>query len=1697
MGRLMDHMASSICRVFDSGSAHVTGLFPGTWWRSHSGPEAPGSRPHKWRTQAQRFQENQTIFSLSSKLAERCSTRWKGDGFPGTTGVRPAPHAAGTPAFSEKKSFADSLPGGTFCLSFLLTLCFFGALWSQANASSLHAMGPHLQALTQAEDRSTGTPGCDAAADYIAQTFQRLGLKNVGRQGFFVPVPVLDEGHITVGSARFPLYPWAPNMAMMSQTPPEGLEGPLVDVHDGTLTRLNGLNIENALVLMDVSSGENWWLAAQLGAKAVIFLGHDQDTRDQFVIKNIPTPLDFPRFYVPSKVGAALRQAAAQGVRARLLVRSHWENRMAFNVYGVVPGSSPELSKELVIIDAPYDAASSVVGLAPGADQAVSAAMLLQLAEFLALHPPERTVLLAAVSGHGQGLLGTRHFMWTLEGPRRNLRLEQKSIEEKRERLKHLQTLLTRPDPFKADANQPLSQDQLWSYVVAWAKDEADRLTQEARGNQELMAQALKFRRLSWKEANDPLREEERLLALELIERGLEHLKRERAEIDARLKAVKSWIALRNVVDEYDRVLHLGLSLSSQSPLVTLSEWGGTFPLREQVYRMVRNVALAEIFRHAAEELAQGTKDSPIFAETGRHGGTPGAHAVESPRPMCLACDIGALSACPSFALISANNHRTYWETPNDRPERLDIHGVNRLQKTVPKLLARVLADPKLRERCRAGFEGLASVEGRAMFIRQGELFPDKPASGTLVCALQGNSLVRVMTFQDGSFFIPAVANKRVAFQKLILEPYGVDPQTGKIRWVADKVQTSKDNYRLNIKGRIATTTLVMFQCRQSDIIGVMNPQRMDYLTKITLLDGVTEARPLRYWYSRVDGRDTFAVSVFLEPGSRFKLILSDTLLRKELLLLNGTAANPTGFGYTIGEPAVLSKTFGRVADDLIHLVGERLKNLTKHGISNRFLENLYEEAVQERQRALQDEMALQHSRSWEGTVSAWAKLNTVYNEIENTQRDVLGGVMFFIALFVPFAYCLERYLFCFRNIYKQLTAFFVLLIATILTIRALHPAFRLTYNPMVVILAFFIVALSVTVAWILFVRFEREMAVSSALPGTASAKDSVNKWQAFGAGFAIGASNLNRRRLRTALTSVTLIILTFTIMSFTNVKSLTKTTMTRVGEAPTYSGVLVRHPLRLPLTSISLESLTARYEDRAVVWPRSWIDPAHPSLRAVASVRAASMNVPVEGVLGVGANAPEPLKDIVSTGRWFQKDDVRAVLLSTHLAHKLGLDPFRDLGTSVHLWEVPFTIVGFFDPDRLEAFMDLDGSTVKPAYMDIAPDQELSEAEVEAMEGGETVAPMIEKFRSASSEATVVIPHSTCLSLGGTLRAVSLLTPGPSQALEMADDLSRRLTFPLFVGADVTYFHSASKTLRYQGVANLLVPMLIVVFICLNTMIGHVHERKSEIGVYTSVGLAPNHVGFLFIVEALSLAVLSTVIGYILAQLTAFFLGKTSFFAELTFNYSSLASVACMVLVFSVVLLASLYPARLAAALAMPDVTHTWTVPAAQGDLLELRLPFLLKPEEEAGIMAFLTRFIRDHQDVAQGPFIVDDVSLTPVAPGTDGTQLPEPVCLWLYANVWLAPFDFGVKQRLRLHCCPSSDDPGYMEVALQMIRLSGERTTWQRANRNFIKVMRKQMLLWRLLDAETKASYGLPIKPLDAEGLQEQPKAPFSSQG
>jgi hypothetical protein len=266
--------------------------------------------------------------------------------------------------------------------------------------------------------------------------------------------------------------------------------------------------------------------------------------------------------------------------------------------------------------------------------------------------------------------------------------------------------------------------------------------------------------------------------------------------------------------------------------------------------------------------------------------------------------------------------------------------------------------------------------------------------------------------------------------------------------------------------------------------------------------------------------------------------------------------------------------------------------------------------------------------------------------------------------------------------------------------------------------------------------------------------------------------------------------------------------------------------------------------------------------------------------------------------------------------------------------------------------------------------------------------------------------------------------------------------------------------------------------------MISSVYERKREIGIYTSVGLAPSHVSFLFVAEAMAFAVLSVVCGYLLAQTSAKFLAETALWSGITVNYSSMAGVLAMVLVIIVVLVSVIYPSKVASQIAIPDVNRSWTLPQAQGNMLELTLPFLMTYREHRSVGGYLFDYFEGHQEISHGMFSTADIQFSsyvcadPPGLAKEPYDCPEDQCesdqcLQIKCHVWLAPFDFGIMQTVDFLFEPAEDETGFLEVRVQLMRESGEANAWRRINKNFLHEIRRQLLVWRSFDDPSKEKY------------------------
>ncbi|GBC63219.1 peptide ABC transporter permease [Desulfonema ishimotonii] len=1535
-----------------------------------------------------------------------------------------------------------------------------------------------IRILSSLEDRGTGTPGCRKAAAYIRSEFEALGLEDVGTHRFSVPVLRHEKSHITlIGQNKTcPLHPIRGNAITPETIPPEGLEGPLLYVGRGELPDFNGKEIAGAVILMELDSGKNWLHAANFGAKALIYVERGDAPRSLYQEKEELSPIQFPRFRLTAHRARemfGLFEHAPDGlILPGVLLRSdiRWQPETAENIYGIIPGSDPALGEEMVMAEAFYDSTAWVPGLSPGADEAIGIATLLELARFLKAHPPGRAVMLVATAGHAQALAGMREMIWSLRSRASVLRKEEKRL---RAIGKNAREML--------DALEAEGAGRLRDAVADRIKTETDTISrrlmalrmkqkseQDADAIRALASDRLRLRRLGWRADFIGLSPEEKTVLGALIPNARADYRAILSDVDRQIMEMKSAKRFRSIVKKRELMATVSLHLSGHGDGVGAFNYGWLYAIKPHISRIAPYSAIDEILRAAATEIEK--EGTARYRDTLRPSPLRSWQSYFADRPP-LGGEVSALAGYLGLTLATVHDARPAWGTPGDLPEKIDEVGVRRQSDLVCGLIRALANAPELLTES-APRNGFATVTAQASLLRHGELFPDQAAPGTMILAYQGQGRFHAMTDATGRFQLRGMATKKLVPDKVIIEGYRFDPATGDVVRAIDKKQTGKAAYRVKMQRKSMETRLVMFGCRQTTLFNLLEPRNFRYMTKIQLLDGRREALPLRYWYSRIDTRSSTISSVYLEPGTWLKLTHSDTVLRRKMVLLNGTDDNPHGTGYRVDDWPMLTRTDFRVARDMWTLLRPRIRNLEAHGIFSERINALQADGTTALRSAEAALKARRYDRFAELSARSWALASRVYNHVEETRKDVLFGVLFYIALFVPFAFCMERLIFCYSDIHKRILAFLAILLLLIFVIYRIHPAFQLAYSPTVVILAFFIMGLSLMVTLIIFFRFEKEMVLLQRRASQMRAEE-ISRWKAFVAAFFLGVSNLRRRRLRTALTCATLVILTFTIMSFTSVRTTRHHARLLLGKSAPWQGFLLKNVNWTDLPPEALGIIANAFEKRGAVAPRAWLEDADRTRTVPIPLRCRGRVYEARGMVGLSADEPQVtgLERILTGGRWFRPGERNAILLPERIAEALGIDP-RNIGDAqVSLWGVPFQVAGVFSGKALEAATDLDGEFLTPVTFPGEVSAEMTEAEMEALESGDDVRAFQSRYQHIAGNLTVIVPCRTLMANGGHLKAVAIRPAGDAPLRETARRLTDRFGLTLFSGEpEGRFMDQASDAISYSGVPNILIPLIISVFIVLNTMIGSVYERKREIGIYTSVGLAPSHVSFLFIAEALAFAVISVVLGYLLAQISASLFSGTALWGGITVNYSSLAGVASMLLVIVVVLVSVIYPSRVAAEIAIPDVNRSWSLPHVSENTIGLTLPFLVKYHEHDSIAGFILAWFQGHKDVSHGLFSTDRIDTRFMQPLASASG---PSCIHLSSRVWLAPFDFGIMQQVDVRFCVSGENRGFLEIEVRLVRETGEANAWRRINKAFLNALRKQLLVWRSMDEAARKEY------------------------
>ncbi|MBT5871976.1 MAG: hypothetical protein HOH43_01045, partial [Candidatus Latescibacteria bacterium] len=646
--------------------------------------------------------------------------------------------------------------------------------------------------------------------------------------------------------------------------------------------------------------------------------------------------------------------------------------------------------------------------------------------------------------------------------------------------------------------------------------------------------------------------------------------------------------------------------------------------------------------------------------------------------------------------------------------------------------------------------DGLGTLRLQAVeFDQRKGYIPDQPLPGAVFVSRRNE---KTLMGVRNEYYQVADENGWAEFDQLQIprrtatEAYVLDPEDGEIIYAPDRGPYGDGLYPMvQTQDWVEKEKkIVLFRCEAVDLFDLVDPRYLTRLKDATVLN-TADSQPLKYGHALSDHQWFDWMSyveacgpVFMEPGQRFKLLMGTSILGNRLVLLNATPENPTGSGYPVEGQGIITELPYKVASDMWTLTDHRLGLLRDAGIVNQRLEEMHAEAASllkladEARTNLDWESFIQHSRA------AWGYESRAYPDATGTANDLMKGVIFYMFLIVPFAHFLERLIFGFTNITKRIAGVAGIFLISFVVLVNIHPAFKLTSTPYIILLSFITFSLAVIVTWLLASRFGHEMGQirkeSSAVYETDVSRSSV-----LAAAFSLGVSNMRNRKLRVVLTCTTLILLMFTVISFTSVRTYLQFYKVERQNVPNYDGMLIRNNAWWPLEDSALRYLQSEFQESAKVVPRAWYanqpagewsnifiklerpdegevdDRTREEYRSITDALQSSnvseisiaqdkltqrsFKTYAKAIMGLTPDEPaiSGVDRLLLAGSWFDAGDRDVCILPDNMAELLGIS-LADAGkTSILLYGRPVLVKGIVDGEALYQWRDLDDGHLTP----------------------------------------------------------------------------------------------------------------------------------------------------------------------------------------------------------------------------------------------------------------------------------------------------------------------------------------------------------------------------------------------------------------
>jgi hypothetical protein len=1637
--------------------------------------------------------------------------------------------------------------------------------------------------LSRYATRQIGTSAHRRLQDDLLARIEAIPGVQVWTQEFPVIVPVEEASSLEIGgdvlAGRHTIHPYWPDGARLNNTRGAGISGRLVYIKDASFSQMPAKGLQGQIAVMELSAQQMYRRAFDYGAAAVIFL----ESEDSGTVLSSNQSLYKPRYYIPAgELADALR--AGQVKRGRIRSRASWQTVVARNIYaGVKPEGAAGVAPYVVV--APYDSMSKVMGIAPGADAALDAAVVLNVLRDEAADP-SRPLLFAFVDAYHINQLGMRQLAAMLSAPlgervrgayalidTSDLSSYQEAVDELRQfadaddglaklhsrRLtRHLRRLfkdaigpeILRLSSLQGDVRLAARRDErenkpatriamlagMWdaaSWLLTWHRDElteADIAEVEAvrafvqewrdvagfdgegipdgpwAGFEEAKVQAARL----LPHVSGPLQVRNRVLGAvhnaeatvaeedQPVARALWNRMADRiiGQLEQQQQRIRFFEPLDQLRIEIAATFGFDAREATAASFligVDIADSGILLGVGGQCgYNRIEAVPrdFDRVLKRAVQRGDLWPGDDPqrasvnVDAIAGRAAGR--GHL---PRRALISA-VGSSFGLPGVTWVTDDAPRRFPDSPLDRYDRMNWARIEPQLAATQRFLGWVFREAELPYTSTAGPSIMGQWRhgmGRIVDVSAGETVPRVPRSGLLVTLIGANrgdmdgirNLEFALTGPDGTFRLPLLCGDvNTVLRNYNMAAFNVDRDGALIEGLSTSASmvTARLNTSFSLSARPGEQLprAVTFESRELNGPSFFDARFMEPLVQGSLLDTLRGGAPKQSSFSIDQNGQMWGL---VPREMRWQLILRAGAARVRMALLNSLAdGRAQGLnerdtflrGYAI-EEALPSIPAHVAARDLVNLNAWRLADYRAAGITSEKVDAIRQvagTALAGADAAMlsDDGEALQRA----ATIALSNEIRA-YQAVKEIGLDVSRGAIFLMLMLVPFSVAMERLLFASARIGRQITAAVGIFAVMTTLLWSFHPAFKISAQPLIIVMAFTILAMSVIVIGMVLSRFKASVReLQSSLAEGSGAK--MGRGGLIASAVFLGIANMRKRKVRTMLTGSTVVLVTFALLCFSSTSSyIDRRDFSLDNVAAANPSVLVRRPTLGPLSWTSLDVMHNLLGDRDIeIGERVWVTASQGSAtwRMHAINPRTGQQAPLLGALGLplledrlsGIDRVLPnWEDFVREGGCFVSSDTAALL---------GVE----VGETIVLRGEDLVVRGIFDPIALEDDITLlDGQRIIPYDYGRQEQDWIDRDSQNVMEQeAASAAAMQPQGDDASlyipAQDLIVISSEMARRMDGTLRSFGIICESPAQAEKIANDLSQSIAFPAYYsnasgGVNVL----VSTPLIAMPPRNIAIPLVIAALIIFTTILNSVSERKGEIYVYTSLGLAPTHVGALFVAEALTYGLMGAVFGYIAGQGAATLFSAMGWMQGITLNYSGTAVIKTMLLVQFVVVLSAIVPAIMAGKIASPSTEMDWKVPAPVDGEIRDQLPFTVSQAAARGLIAFIYEYLEAHRDGVLGGFDVDQISL--MKPGEDGCVAG------LDVRLWLEPYDMGVRQSMRLRI--EGHDDGACPIHVVIRHEAGAPRVWWRLNRPFFFDLRRQLLGWRKLSNERLLQY------------------------